>query len=135
MITIQRNGIVQTIAVTKHLGTNLKRLEVLLCFDYQNGIIDEEEDLMFVNEPKLFSIGTINLPLETLDIVVVNIIQPKIITKTIDFKVEPSCNFRSSAKTTLDKRPQVSLEDKVYLETYYHHTPCQVQIDETLAKV
>jgi hypothetical protein len=22
----------------------------------------------------------------------------------------------------------------VYLETYYHHTPCQVQIDETLAK-
>jgi len=33
MITIQRNGIVQTIVVTKHMGTNLKKLEVLLCFD------------------------------------------------------------------------------------------------------
>ncbi len=120
--------------MTKHLGTNLKRLEVLLCFDYQNGIIDDEENLMFANEPKLFSIGTINLPLETLDIVVVNTIQLKKITKTIDSKAEPSCNFKSSAKTVVDKRPEVSLEDKVYLETYYHHTPCQVQIDETLAK-
>jgi hypothetical protein len=31
---------------------------------------------MFVNEPELFSIGTIILPLKTLDIVVVNTIQP-----------------------------------------------------------
>jgi hypothetical protein len=38
----------------KHLGTNLKRPKVLLCFDYQNGIIDEEEDLMFTNEPDIF---------------------------------------------------------------------------------
>ncbi len=74
MITIQRNGIVQTIDVTKHLGTNFKRLELLVCFDYKNGIIDEEKKLMFTNEPKWFSIGTINLPLETLDIVVVNTI-------------------------------------------------------------
>jgi hypothetical protein len=34
MITIQGNGIVRTIVVTKHLGTNLKRPKVLLCFDY-----------------------------------------------------------------------------------------------------
>jgi hypothetical protein len=52
MITIQRNGIVQTIDVTKHLGTNFKRLELLVCFDYKNGIIDEEKKLMFTNEPK-----------------------------------------------------------------------------------
>jgi hypothetical protein len=44
------------------LGINLKRPKVLLCFDYHNGIIDEEEDLMFANEPELFSIGTISLP-------------------------------------------------------------------------
>jgi hypothetical protein len=35
-----------------------------MCFDYQNDIIDKEKDLMFANKPKLFSIGTINLPLE-----------------------------------------------------------------------
>jgi hypothetical protein len=55
MITIQGNGIVRTIVVTKHLGINLKRLEVLLCFDYQNAITYEEEDLIFANEVELFS--------------------------------------------------------------------------------
>jgi len=34
---------------------------VLLCYDYQNGIINEE-DIMFAIEPKLFSIGIISLP-------------------------------------------------------------------------
>jgi hypothetical protein len=56
MITIQGIGIVQTIVVTKHLGINLKRPNVLLCFNY-NGIIEEEKDMMFVSELKLFSIG------------------------------------------------------------------------------
>jgi hypothetical protein len=60
--------------MTKHLGTNLKRPKVLLFFDYHNGIIDEEEDLMFISDPKLFFIGTTSLPLKTLEIVVVNII-------------------------------------------------------------
>jgi hypothetical protein len=74
MIMIQRNGIVGTIIVIKHLGTNLKRPKFLLCFDYENGIINEEEDLMSTNEPMLFSIGTISLSLEILDIITINII-------------------------------------------------------------
>jgi hypothetical protein len=60
--------------MTKHLGINLKRPKFLLCFNYENGVIDEEEDLMFSNEPKLFSIGTISLLLEILDIITINII-------------------------------------------------------------
>jgi hypothetical protein len=47
---------------------------VLLCFDYQNDITNEEEDLMFVIEPELFSTGTINFPLKAMEIMVVNII-------------------------------------------------------------
>jgi hypothetical protein len=43
MIIIQGNGIVKTITMTKHLGINLKKPKVLLCFDYQNGITYEEE--------------------------------------------------------------------------------------------
>jgi hypothetical protein len=35
---------------------------MLLCYDYQNGTIDEEEDIFFSIEPKLFSIGIINIP-------------------------------------------------------------------------
>ncbi len=31
------------------------------------------------------------------------------------------CNFRSSARTTFDKNLEVSLKDKVYPKTYYHH--------------
>jgi len=34
---------------------------VLLCYDYQNGITDEEKNIIFATKPKLFSIGTINL--------------------------------------------------------------------------
>ncbi len=35
---------------------------MLLCYNYQNGITNEEEDSIFATKPKLFSIGTINLP-------------------------------------------------------------------------
>ncbi len=82
-----------------------------------------------------FSISIISLPLETLETVVVSTIQIKKTTKTIDAKVEPFCSFRSSAKIALDNKLEVNLEDKVYPETYYHHTSCQMQVDETPAKV
>jgi len=39
----------------------VKRPKVLLCYDYYNGIVDEEEDIIFVTKPKLFSIGIISL--------------------------------------------------------------------------
>ncbi len=84
MITIQGNGTIWTIAMTKHLGTKLKRLKVLLYFDYQNGITNEEKDLMFANEVELFSIAIINLPLKNLEIVVVSTIQTKKNIATID---------------------------------------------------
>jgi len=60
-VTIQGNGTIGTIIVTKHLGGEVRRPEVLLCYDYQNGIIDEKEDITFIIESKLFSIGTISL--------------------------------------------------------------------------
>ncbi len=30
-------------------------------------------------------------------------------------------------------RPEVSLEDKIYPKTYYHHGQDNIQVDETLA--
>jgi hypothetical protein len=77
----------------------LKRLEVLLCFDYQNGITDKDEDMMFANEPKLFSIGIISIPLEILETIVINIVQPERTIETTDSKAKPSRNFRSSIET------------------------------------
>ncbi len=71
---IQGNDTVQTIVVTKCSSINMKSPEVLLCLDYHNDITNEEEDLIFASVPELFSIGIINLPLKTLNIVVVNTI-------------------------------------------------------------
>ncbi len=49
-LTIQGNGTVKTITVTKHLGGEVRKPEVLLCYDYQNGITNEEEDIIFATK-------------------------------------------------------------------------------------
>jgi hypothetical protein len=54
---------VKTIIITKHLSNQTKCLEVFLCYDFQNGIIDEEENLIFQTKPSLFFIGIISLPI------------------------------------------------------------------------
>jgi hypothetical protein len=60
IVTKQGNGTIRTIIITKHLGNEVRRPEVLLCYNYQNGIIDEEEDIIFTTKLELFSIGTIS---------------------------------------------------------------------------
>jgi hypothetical protein len=45
--------------VTKKLGAPTNRWKVLVCYDFHSKIFDKEEDLMFVIELGLLSIGTI----------------------------------------------------------------------------
>ncbi len=47
IIIIQGNVIVKTIIITKHLGGEVRRPKMLLCYNYQNGITYEEEDIIF----------------------------------------------------------------------------------------
>jgi hypothetical protein len=47
VITIQSNGIIKTILVSKKLGTKTKRPQVLVCYDLIKGLINEEEDFIF----------------------------------------------------------------------------------------
>jgi hypothetical protein len=54
--TIQGNGTIRTITITKRLGNELRKQEVLFYYDYQNGITNEEEDIIFATKPKSFSI-------------------------------------------------------------------------------
>jgi len=61
IIILQGNGIIKIIIVTKHLGGEVRKVEVLLCYNYQNSIIDEEKDIIFATQLKLFLIGTISL--------------------------------------------------------------------------
>jgi hypothetical protein len=51
IITIQGNGTIRTIIVTKHLGSEVGRLKVLLCYDYQNSFTNEEENIIFITKP------------------------------------------------------------------------------------
>jgi hypothetical protein len=113
IITIQGNGTIRTIIVTKHLGGEVRRPEVLLCYNYQNGITNEE-DIIFVIEPKLFPTGKISLPetiqsVKTIDVEIMD----------IDVKIsisEHGFGVQSIEKKILGNRyePQVVLEDKVY---------------------
>ncbi len=47
VITIQGNGIIKTILVSKKLGAKTKRPQVLVCYDLIKGLINEEEDFIF----------------------------------------------------------------------------------------
>ncbi len=60
------------------MGGEVRKPEMLLCYDYHNGITNEEKDIIFATEPKLFSIGTISLPeiiksMKTLDVGIMDI--------------------------------------------------------------
>jgi len=54
---------------------------------------------MFASEPKLFSIGIINLLLENVSVVIVNIVQIEKTTNIADFVEKPTIIHRGSAKT------------------------------------
>ncbi len=100
------------------MGGEVRRPKMLLCYDYQNGITYEEEDIIFVIKPKLFSIGTISLP---------RTIQPRKDTNVgiMDIDVKTSISKQGSKVESTMKRilhnryePKVALEDKVYLVSY-----------------
>jgi hypothetical protein len=52
LITIKGNGMVRTIAVTKHLDNNTKDLKVL-CYDLMEGVIEEEKEISFTTNLNL----------------------------------------------------------------------------------
>ncbi len=91
---------------------------MLLCYNYKNGIIDEEEDIIFVTKPKLFFIWIISLPktIQSMKTTYVGIMD-------IDVKMSIS-EQGSKVQSTKKKIPsnryklKVVLEDKVYPKTY-----------------
>ncbi len=96
------------------MGGEVKRSKVLLCYDYQNGIIDEKEDIIFVEEPDLFSIGTISLP-ETIQYVKTTYVE------IMDTNLNISNSKLKSREHSVEKKiignryePKVALKDKVY---------------------
>ncbi len=60
---------------------------------------------MFASEFELFSIGTINLPLDAMNVVIINTIQIERITNTIDFVIEIRVNHRGSLDIVVKRQP------------------------------
>lgn len=61
LVTIEDNGIIKTMVVTKKLSNNIKWSKVLMCYELVEGIMNEEEKYIFVIKLDLFSIKTITL--------------------------------------------------------------------------
>jgi hypothetical protein len=126
VIIVQGNGIVRTISISKKLGAKTKRPQVLNCYDLMEGLIYEKEDLIFETKLKLFSFGTIILLEEMVSFFNVGLSKIKTI-RECDLKGGTSYQTILELEPSIIKsedvcvRLEVSLEDKVYLETYYHH--------------
>jgi hypothetical protein len=59
------------------LGAKTKRPQVFVCYDLMEGLTDEEEDLIFEIEPKLFSIATITFSEKTISLLNVRVSEIK----------------------------------------------------------
>jgi hypothetical protein len=89
-------------------------------------LTNEQEYLIFQIKPKLLSIGTITISNEIILLSSVGVFKIKIIEK---FELVQRTSYQrvvevvfTTKSEDLYVRPKISLEDKVYLETYYHHT-------------
>jgi hypothetical protein len=90
------------------------------------GLTNEEEDLIFEIEPKLFSIGTIIFSKEFF--LLLNVRMSKnLITKESNPEQGTSYQITTKVVPSIVKlkdfcvRLEVSLKYKVYPKTYYHH--------------
>ncbi len=70
--------------MTKHLDSNTKHFEVLLCYNLMKGVTDKKEKIVSIIKPDLFTIGTITL--SNLGIFKIVIFNAKINTKDFTFK-------------------------------------------------
>jgi hypothetical protein len=55
------------------------------------------------------------------NVIIVNTVQIERTTNTIDIIIKTKANHIGSLETIVERKLEVALENKVYLETYYHH--------------
>jgi hypothetical protein len=65
MVTIEGNGIIKIVFVSKYLSGNFKWLQVVINYNFLEGVTNEEETLL-VFELNLFSIRVITLSNHTI---------------------------------------------------------------------
>ncbi len=137
VIIVQGNGIIRTISINKKLGAKNRRPQVFVCYDSLVRLINEKEDMIFEKNTKLLSIGTIIISNEKISLLSIGMSivifdeksNPKQGTSDRGItKVVPST-------TKFHVKQDISLEDKVYPKTYYHHSQVDIEVDETPKKI
>ncbi len=126
-INIEGNGIIRTITIIKHLDNNIKRPKVLFWYDFVNGIIDEEEDVLLVPKFDLFTIGTIIL------------LEPKILVKVVvNAKISIDAKIGINPKTNIDAKidtnTKIGTDMKIDIDEpifYFPRTPSKILVDTT----
>ncbi len=61
MVTTEGNGTINTIFILKYLNGNIRRPQTVVNYNFMEGVINEEEEILFLSKPNLFSIGMIIL--------------------------------------------------------------------------
>jgi hypothetical protein len=62
MVTIEGNGTIKTIFISKYLNGNIRRPHMVVNYNFIKGVTNEEQKIMFFLKLNLFSIGMITLP-------------------------------------------------------------------------
>jgi hypothetical protein len=142
LISIEGNGTVRTITITKHLDSNTKHPEVLFYYEFVNEVIDEEEDMLLAAEPDLFAINTITL-LELEVLAVMSDAKTSTNTKTgNDAKIDIDAKINIDEKIDIDMEINIDTKTNIYLKFcidesifYFPHTQGEISIDITLVQI
>ncbi len=105
------------------MGTEIRRHQVLVCYDLLERLTDEKEDLNFETELELFSIGTIIISNEKNSLLSVGMSKIKISEESKPEKGTLDQMVTKVVPSTIKLedfyvKPEISLEEKVYSKTY-----------------
>jgi len=131
LISIEGNGTIHTITITKHLDSNTKCLEILLCYDFVNEITNEEKDVLLVVKLDLFTISTITL------------LEPKILAiMAVDAKIGIVVKISLMQKLVrtpkIDTNTKISTDMKIIINElifYFPHTLGEILINTTPTEI
>jgi len=109
------------------LGAKTRRPQILVYYDLLEWLTYAKKNLIFEIKPKLFSISIIIISNEIISLLNIKMLEIKTNGKS---NPKQGTSYQGITKlgpsTTKSEdfyvRPKISLEDKVYSETYYHHT-------------
>jgi hypothetical protein len=67
MVTIKGNGTIKKRYVSKYLNGNIKKPQMVVTYNFLEGVTNEEKEILLTSKPNLFSNGIITLFDQTIE--------------------------------------------------------------------